>query len=1217
MRARFAAFAAAFGLRGMLLNLGRSVNGIPVSVRCEVDEYVDDAEVTFHDGSRALVQVKLQLTLDLTKGKPLHGVMEQLVGQCRAVPADETPLVAVCARGSKGIIDLASALESRRDPHAGAPTSAEAAALANFGTGVDRIDPGLTDQVLDRFSIVLLDLAADSGSHWVTGAGLLDGNVVASGQGGAAFKLLEAAYRQAAARRSGLDLEGWMAALEVGKLDLSVDQRGGASAVRAAELAAVRRYKARVAEGGSKVDLSSVGIPLAPIAAVRLHRVRRHDIDDNEKGGDVVGVLRRHGRILLLGVPGCGKSTMLRQLASNEAAKGWCLPLVVDLRGLLDVTPGSTRPMLYSTHDPLDLLISLALADAPAVDRPLLHKAARRAASDGSLLVCLDALDETRQHRHAVVAWVQRLVASIHSGSDIVLATRSSAYASARILGWPEFSVDEVLRPYFLDIARNVLGGIASRNGHDSTWVAVREDWIRQQTSEIPMESYTPLLAVVLAAEAAAGSLITEKVSYAGMLERAIARIARSWERSSSRIPVELPALHSDQLTLALQTAITYISWQIAISGKMPVNTVTVQLSGLFAAEHGLSPAVARTLAKSAIHFWDEAGIVVIQDNGLLSSSTRHVIELAAARHAISMPHAELAEAVKRLSAEPTLLEILCLMAALDAESVRSAVESGARSGSYELLFVILTGFSHNADSPPDLVQATIDALVDCESQRRVEPTKLAALLAKLPASFIETRQLSAAIETLVPPPMFPIWAALVAHRRNTADAKESCRQIVLQGPPIPSPARQDVMHRVLGYHRINAESSGTHGAAFSEVVLGAAMRLTDTEPELAERIQHLADTYCDVFDTADILQELGKRAYPSDRPSMRPSDKADLTELIESHSLAIETLLQRLAGHDHRYQLRVDERRRLALISTLFGILFQGDAPMDDLTRTVEFFYADFATIVDLAIDLCSIDRSILAAECRQVLSEIETNTGLPAADDPRMRVLDATQPLYFDPPQPNVTWQQDLLVTTVEQLVPRLATTVTLAGASAALLSRLPHEHRTHTAIQTAAIASSTIREELRRIAAHLTLDLDPSHSINWASSADPLLAVFTVERFRKHPEPEALLVAALTSENTLIRDAAAFEITFNAVITPPIATALRQALSLPDVGTCRHCGAEYANTLICGNCRNRLPDPRTLIARLVGVSLLPDDEEPIGDRIGAPIITGASIDDPRSNS
>ena len=117
------------------------------------------------------------------------------------------------------------------------------------------------------------------------------------------------------------------------------------------------------------------------------------------------------------------------------------------------------------------------------------------------------------------------------------------------------------------------------------------------------------------------------------------------------------------------------------------------------------------------------------------------------------------------------------------------------------------------------------------------------------------------------------------------------------------------------------------------------------------------------------------------------------------------------------------------------------------------------------------------------------------------------------------------------------------------------------------------------------------------------------------KKSNEPESgaspsELIDALHSTDALVRDTAAVELTFNTPVNAPISAALRQALSLPDVGTCGHCGASFSGRgLQCDACHRPLPDPRTLIARLARVSLLPNDEEPIDDWIGLPVVSSTS--------
>src|SRR5438046_5603512 len=65
LRAAFAALAVSYGLRGHVFEASadRRSHGVPATVRCEVDEPVDDVEIVLTCDTRIYAQVKSSLSL--------------------------------------------------------------------------------------------------------------------------------------------------------------------------------------------------------------------------------------------------------------------------------------------------------------------------------------------------------------------------------------------------------------------------------------------------------------------------------------------------------------------------------------------------------------------------------------------------------------------------------------------------------------------------------------------------------------------------------------------------------------------------------------------------------------------------------------------------------------------------------------------------------------------------------------------------------------------------------------------------------------------------------------------------------------------------------------------------------------------------------------------------------------------------------------------------
>ncbi len=241
LRGNLAAFLASYGLAMMSVQLDGEdgPGGVPVMVRCEVDEPVDDlqvdvvSEVGDSDRCQVLIQVKQRLDLDFKPGRPMAKVIDQWVEQCVIDDAAKTPLVVVGQSASQSIYALRTALNRNRDPCAGLPTTEEKRALDALQQAIADRNSAVAAAVLARAHIDVLDLTVN-GAATETARSML-ANVVPREQTRAAFKALAEAHRGRAAMRSGLDRDGWLSVLIQAHLQV---QTGDTRRDRAAHLSA-------------------------------------------------------------------------------------------------------------------------------------------------------------------------------------------------------------------------------------------------------------------------------------------------------------------------------------------------------------------------------------------------------------------------------------------------------------------------------------------------------------------------------------------------------------------------------------------------------------------------------------------------------------------------------------------------------------------------------------------------------------------------------------------------------------------------------------------------------------------------------------------------------------------------------------------------------------------------------------------------------------------
>ncbi|GIJ46882.1 hypothetical protein Val02_37680 [Virgisporangium aliadipatigenens] len=150
-------------------------------------------------------------------------------------------------------------------------------------------------------------------------------------------------------------------------------------------------------------------------------RVRRAGATTDDPA-DVVEVLRRERRMVVLGGPGSGKSTMCQALARWAAASGdGPLPFVVRLREFAAETPPARSLAEFIEHQ-----LRVVLQVTPP------HNAVERLLNDGRALVLLDGLDELPEvTRRADVVGMIEVFAHAYPAAMILVTSRMGGYAAA------------------------------------------------------------------------------------------------------------------------------------------------------------------------------------------------------------------------------------------------------------------------------------------------------------------------------------------------------------------------------------------------------------------------------------------------------------------------------------------------------------------------------------------------------------------------------------------------------------------------------------------------------------------------------------------------------------------------------------------------------------------------------------------------------------------
>ncbi|MDG6100511.1 hypothetical protein Daura_03835 [Dactylosporangium aurantiacum] len=1159
-RADYAAHLAAHGLRGLDVEISgdERTRGRPYLIRAEVDEDVDDLEVVFDGGRRVLLQLKKSLDLAISVDKPFRKVIDQWVQQVVSNPDDDTPLVVVAASGSAEIQHLADALDRRRDRHASLPSPSEKKALTKLDTALARLAPAVRDAVLDRASVTVFPWHARHGGLSISVA-MLDGNVVAAGQGGMAVGELAKAHRKSASLRSGLDFDQWVDLL-AGRFTLLTNGAASAAARKIIEDAAVRRYCERLGNPGS-IDLLSVGADLPPIEADI--RCWVSAVDGEDKEVELDDFFRRYGRVLMIGAPGSGKSTALRDVAQREAHRGWCLPVLIDLRRLLQpVALGREHlPILELRGNPLDELAAMAVEAAEPEDRPVLTEAIRRSAGQGRLLLCLDSLDETRKHRREVVSWIRRLVSALHVDCDVLLATRSSAHASAAILGW---TGARLLGPRWpRAIAEPIIHAVAQRDGRDSVWVGARLRLLDDQLTQTPYLGETPLLVTALALELCASGRSVPTFSKAELMDSVSRRIALDWERRSGRGGISMPDLPDRQIEAALSDALSIVGWECVTStGSPPESYLLALLSERFHADQGLPLGKARILSESCLDFWDEAGVLVRDDEGGLNARARNVVEASAARHLADAPLAARALLLGQAIADPAMTHVLTMAVALNPEVLTTAVDLLSAEDSIDVLLALADGVQSRQNAPQDAISELIASLSAMAARGDERALEAAEAICGLPASLTARSRIREQVRGLVPPHQLPVWEAMLAHRWDEPDALTLCLDVAMSPPEDDSEPPHITED---GIFDLGGRSA--HDGPLEAAMLGAAMRLPSGQPDAAQQIQEVAYKRCDHRIRAQIDGLLAAKGYQLVDRS-RETTLDGIEAFIARSRQEKAWLLERLSELGPLRPLKAVERRRLNNVGRVVHGLAYMKLEAGAIGNAIRRYPADLTRMINFVVDCGGLDRSTVASEAIARLQEPEGDVAL-LCELPRCRL---THWDVIDVPE-TLMWLGDLL-----------RKGYLLARQSQLALSQVPGEYRPQALnLARTAAENQAVPTRNRFLAAQLACYFNRDAMIDrWRDTADPVLRSSVMSVLREHPERQSILLGGIRDTDNLVRVDAVEALTDADLVHERILEALRYALANESSSTCQYCGlgGQTGEERNCSQCELALPDPQRLI-------------------------------------
>jgi hypothetical protein len=963
-RACLAAYFAVHVLRGLpIQELDLPLeHAVPETVELEADHAVDDIALALSGGGRVYIQAKRSLTLGTTPNSQFAAVAGQwcqLVTMVVLDPSRDRVGVATSKLG-RPLSDLSTALSRGRWRVAAPLSEREGTSHAKLQAQLRDLDEQQTETLLRSAVVIGLDVESGAGASAQLAQQMLENGVVTPGDGAAAWKALCDECRRRSAVRRGFDLSDLMGVLRAAGVALTSDREGAASARRAARDEAVAVYRARLVSRGEELDLTGLGahLPPVPLAAADAETRVRKTESDRPRERELTWSLRRHGRLLLTGPPGGGKSTTLRASAADFARRpDWPLPVFAKLTDLARELPTT------SFHDAL-FRAATATLDLDPSDIDLVREAFNESIREGQAALFLDALDETRAERHETVRRVRQFLDAVHPDLELVATTREVAYADAAMLELREIAVVAPRHPdrsvrKILEVAAD-FRGVAELDQVE--WVSERQRWVAGVLERDRTLSRTPLIPVVLAVLASKSDAATLPTRRAEILRLVLEDIVRTWEAGERRRgQVTVGVLEGARAVAALLLALPLIGAILSEKGSAGRGELETRVAAALREEFSLARADSATSASEVMSFWDEAGVFVAASDGTVSPRLRLFAEISAAAHLAGLEGDALLTAVASAASDPNQHETLKLAAGLSVPVAAALWEEAASSGADDrLLLTIASAVAEGAVLSLAALTGLARRLVATVEDSDSWPAAVALARLPVPAQ-VRAEMLERAAAVLTGGALITFRAlATVRWRGSGADADEALRVI-------------------LRAERVSF-GSWTVDDAYAEALVGAAERLRSRgEPDLdlIEGALGKASVGVDEKLTTILIEE-GRSAAVSEYYG-RFTTGLRMARFFEIEREADKVLLEQLATVGEPKALTYRQRRRLDELSDFVATLGLPDASGADVVRAVTRDQEEVLSLLLHLAPLTGLDVDAVGSEAQLVRDALDAEDGSP----------------------------------------------------------------------------------------------------------------------------------------------------------------------------------------------------------------------------------------------
>ena len=638
-----------------------------------------------------------------------------------------------------------------------------------------------------------------------------------------------------------------------------------------------------------------------------------------------------------------------------------------------------------------DAILEAALQDEPLEDRPQLRIAAIEALRDGAAALFLDALDETRAQRHAIVSSLDERLAELDPAIEVLLTTRHVAYADAQTLGFKELRVCPPEQPS--DTVRAILGAVATERGVEGAarraWIKHRADWIDERLGSDRSLRETPLMVVLLTMLTAAHDLDDLPTGRAPVLARVLADVITRWD-AGLRLRGETPrlgTLEGTDATNAAHAAFPAIGHCIFEHTDPTREQVLERISTAISEPFDLRAGRAAGVAQDALALWDEAGVFVISGaTDRVQARLRVFAELAEAKHIASLDPGQqrtwAGEALWQEDAD----QVVLLAAGLSphvAEATLTATIANVEED--PLLAFIAEACRQHVPFDEAGLEALVSAVVQADGTDN-ERFQRAVLLLELPAS-----------------------AAALPGALGFLDRLHEPRRTVLRAISVEAWARTDeavgsdlrAMTRLDPHTRITtpAQERAFVDPLYQRAVLAVANNMDSARPDAVAR--WLADrlrTGVAIGATHTIRVRLNDHGY-EDLARNRDADPGrfamskEMRTMFERHAEIEGRLLEIIVGLAPPATLCRIQARRLDSLADLIETSDFGHATEREVTAGLTKAPTRAQICLRAAALLGGLDLGVVAAQAIQVREEMAEEGNTPFSllwDDGRKLDLD-----------------------------------------------------------------------------------------------------------------------------------------------------------------------------------------------------------------------------------